>query len=153
MNIIDRSALGYLLIISLCSFFSCAGCATSQERNTFKSVESERLSVQEQWGIRIESVRLSAAGYMIDFRYRVLNQEKAAPLFERKTKPFLIDQQSGKKFVVPSPPKVGPLRTSEPPQADRTYFILFANPGKYVKQGNKVTVVIGDFKAENLIVN
>jgi len=29
---------------------------------------------------------------------------------------------------------------------------MFANPGRLVKPGNKVTVIIGDFKAEGLIV-
>jgi hypothetical protein len=57
--------------------------------------------------------------------------------------------------MVPSAGKVGPLRQtvrSGKPEANRNYFILFANPGKYVKPGNKVTVVIGDFKAEDIVV-
>jgi hypothetical protein len=29
---------------------------------------------------------------------------------------------------------------------------MFGNPGKFVKQGNKVAVVIGDFRVENLVV-
>jgi len=127
------------------------GCATSATTASSTVKKSEE-SMEEKWGIQIVGIRLSAAGYMLDFRYHVLDPEKAAALFDRKTKPYLIDQASGAKFMVPSPPKVGPLRTSDPPQADRTYFILFANPGKYVKQGNEVTVVIGAFRAENLTV-
>ena len=69
-----------------------------------------------------------------------------------KTKPYLIDQASNAKLMVPNPPKVGPLRNSNKPKADRVYFMFFGNPGKFVKAGNKVTVVIGDFKAENLTV-
>jgi hypothetical protein len=38
------------------------------------------------------------------------------------------------------------------PKADRQYVVLFSNLNKIVKRGNKVTVVIGDFKAENLTV-
>jgi hypothetical protein len=34
----------------------------------------------------------------------------------------------------------------------RTYFALFANPGRQIEAGDKVTVVIGDFRAEDLIV-
>jgi len=139
-----------LIIFSVVLFL--ANCATTSVKEEAES-ENELISLQDKWGIKIEGIRLSAAGYMLDFRYRVIDPEKAAPLFDRQTKPYLIDQESGAKFIVPSPPKVGPLRTSNPPQADRTYFILFANPGKYVKQGNKVTVVIGEFKAENLTVN
>jgi hypothetical protein len=89
---------------------------------------------------------------MLDFRYRVLDAEKAAPLFDRKQKAYLIDQATGAKFLVPESPKVGAMRTTRPPKQDKNYFIIFVNPGRYVKQGNKVTVVIGDFRAENLIV-
>lgn len=109
-------------------------------------------AVEENWGIRVEGIRQSAAGYMLDFRYRVLDPEKAAPLFDRKTKPYLIDQASGKKFQVPNPPKTGPLRSSNPPQADRVYAIFFGNPGTYIRPGSMVTVVIGEFMAEDLVV-
>ena len=106
----------------------------------------------ERWGVKVLQIRLSAEGYMLDLRYRVLDAEKAAPLFDREQKAYLIDQATGAKFLVPESPKVGAMRTTRPPKQDKNYFILFANPGRYVKQGNKVTVVIGDFMAENLIV-
>jgi hypothetical protein len=108
--------------------------------------------VEAQWGVKVLRISLSAEGYMLDFRYRVLNPEKAMPLFDRKIKPVLVDDATGATFAVPEPPKVGALRTTRPPTADRNYFIIFANPGRYIKKGNKVTVVIGDFKAENLVV-
>ena len=34
----------------------------------------------------------------------------------------------------------------------RIYFVLFGNQGQRIKSGSKVTVVIGEFRAENLIV-
>lgn len=107
---------------------------------------------RERWGVEIAGVQLASTGYMLDFRFKVLDTEKAAPLFDRKTKPYLIDQTTGAKFMVPSPPKTGPLRTTDPPIAGRRYFIFFGNPGRYVKAGATVTVVIGDFRAENLVV-
>jgi hypothetical protein len=48
--------------------------------------------------------------------------------------------------------KVGLLRSKGKPEAGRDYFILFGNTGGVVKKGNMVTVVIGDFKVENLVV-
>jgi len=38
------------------------------------------------------------------------------------------------------------------PKADRTYLILFSNSGRPLQAGSKVTVVIGDFLAQNLVV-
>ena len=67
-------------------------------------------------------------------------------------KPYLVDQATGAKFIVPAPPKVGQLRNTKNIEADKIYFIFFANPGRYVKSGNKVVVVIGDCKIDNIVV-
>jgi hypothetical protein len=113
------------------------------------------VALQERWGVEIVGIRRTAADYMLNFRYRVTDPDKALMLFDRKIKPYLIDQTSGATFMVPSPPKIGPLRQAtrnSGPLAGKTYFIFFANPGKSIKAGDKVTVVIGDFKIENLAV-
>lgn len=108
--------------------------------------------IAEEWGIEILGIRRTAANYMLDFRYRVLDAEKAKPIFRRKAIPYLVDQASGNKFAVPNPPKTGPLRTSNTPKVDRNYFTIFANPGQYIQAGSKVTIIIDDFRAENLVV-
>lgn len=108
--------------------------------------------LEQKWGIKITSLQLSANGFVVDFRYKVLDPAKAATLGKRENKPLLIDQTTGAKFRVPTTPKVGSLRqTAVRPTAGKIYFMLFAT-GKFVKPGNKVTVAIGDFRAENLIV-
>lgn len=108
----------------------------------------------KQWGIEVESISLSAADYMLDFRYKVTDPEKAKAIFKRKTKPYLIDKETGAKFIVPSPPKVGPLRqTTLKPEIGRVYYMMFANPGKFIKKGKTVDVVIGDYVANDLVVN
>ena len=133
-----------------------AGCATtSADKSAKQAAVSERTSVEDKWGIRIEGLRLTANGTMLDFRYRVIDPEKATPLVRPSIKPHLIDQASGATLVVPTYPKLGPMRAVVrygAPKADRIYFVLFANSGGFVKTGNKVTVVIGDFRAENLVV-
>ena len=106
----------------------------------------------ERWGIELKGIRLAAAGMMLDFRYRVVDPQKAAPLFVRQTKPLLIHEPSGVKLMVARPPTTGPLRNSNTPQAGRTYFMFFGNPGRLVKPGQKVSVEIGDFRAAHLVV-
>ena len=127
------------------------GCAASSKNPAAEDIVNTE-NLEERWGIEISGIRLTSGGFMLDFRYRVIDAKKAAPLFVRAAKPYLIDQETGAKFMVPNPPKTGPLRTSNEPQQGRVYWMFFANPGRYVKQGSKVTVVIGDFRAENLIV-
>jgi len=108
--------------------------------------------MKRQWGVELLGVRQTAAGYMLELRYRVMDPAKARPLFERKTKPLLVDEASGATFAVPTPPKTGALRNSNPPLAGHTYWMFFANPGGFVKPGRRVSVVIGDFRADGLVV-
>lgn len=115
-------------------------------------MQQQQAAIEDQWGIKVLRISLTAEGQMLDFRYRVLDEEKAKPLFSRQYKPYLVDEATGAKFLVPESPKVGALRTTREPKPDRNYFIIFVNPGRYIKKGNKVTVVIGDFKAEHLVV-
>ena len=112
----------------------------------------EKTLMKRQWGVEVLFVRQTSAGYMLEFRYKVLDPEKAKPLFERQTKPTLTHVDSGATFIVPTPPKTGALRNSNPPLADPTYWMFFANPGKYVKPGDLVTIEIGDFVARNIVV-
>ncbi len=113
----------------------------------------ENAIFERRWGVELIGVHLASAGYMLEFRYRVVDAQKAKPLFQRQTKPFLIDERTGLQFTVPAPAKVGPLRNSNPPLPGRTYWMFFANPGKTVKAGDLVTVVIGEFRAPGLVVN
>ena len=108
--------------------------------------------VSKKWGIEVQSLRTTAGGYMLDFRYRVDDPEKAQQLLLPKMSPCLIDEATGAKFLVPRPPKVGSLRASGKPVVGKIYFVIFANPGSFIKEGNKVSVVIGDFKVEHLTV-
>ena len=124
---------------------------SATELNESGSVSQENL-LEEKWGIKVESTRLSADGYMVDFRYRVLDVNKAAPILDRRIKPYMVDQTSGAVFVVPNPPKVGQLRSGKNIKEGKIYFIFFANPGRYVKFGNKVAIVIGDCKIDNVVV-
>lgn len=109
--------------------------------------------LETQWGIRLQGIRLSAAGNLLDFRYRILDADKAQALVDHKSQPYLQNQANGSRTFVPASPSLGTLRqTSQKTLVNHAYFILFANPGKQIKAGDRVTVAIGNFKAENLLV-
>jgi hypothetical protein len=112
----------------------------------------EKTFMKRQWGVEVLYVRQTAAGYMLEFRYKVLDAQKAKPLFERQTKPALTHAESGATLIVPTPAKTGALRNSNPPVAGRTYWMFFANPGKLVKPGHHVNVEIGEFRVDGLVV-
>lgn len=119
------------------------GTAQHPRQNTF---------MKRQWGVEILYVRNTAAGYMLELRYKVLDPDKARPLFDRQAKPLLTHVESGATFVVPSPAKTGALRNSNAPLAGHTYWMFFANPGKRVQPGQHVNVAIGEFRADGLVV-
>jgi hypothetical protein len=112
----------------------------------------EKTYMKRKWGVEILFLRATAAGYMLEFRYKVLDPEKAVPLFVRKTKPLLIHQETGSELIVPTPAKTGALRNSDMPIADRHYWMFFSNPNKIVQPGDRVNLQIGEFAVEGLVV-
>ena len=116
--------------------------------------EAEELA--KKWGVELLGMRLTAAGMMLDFRFRVMDADKALPLFDQRIKPHIIAERSNIKLPVPMAAKVGafrPTNRGKNIKADKTYYMIFGNPDRHVKAGEKVTVVIGDFKVEHLMVN
>src|SRR5574340_1233976 len=65
----------------------------------------------EQWGIESHGVRLTSAGYMLDFRYRVHDAQKAKALLDRRTKAYVVVEKSDAKLGVPVSAKIGALRS------------------------------------------
>ena len=109
--------------------------------------------LRERWGVEVLSIRTTASGYLLDFRYRVHDADKAAPLLDRRIKPYIEVDKSDARLGVPVTNKLGALRQStQHVIPDRNYFILFTNPGRHVVPGDRVSVVIGDFVAEDLSV-
>lgn len=108
---------------------------------------------KRKFGIDIVGVRPVSSGYMLRFAYRVLDPLKAAPLFDERSKPYLYDAATGARMAVPAMENIGELRQTPKPEADRTYFVIFGNPGKLVKPGGSVRIVIGKFEVDDLIVD
>jgi hypothetical protein len=105
------------------------------------------------WGVDSLAVKWTESGEVIRFTYRVLDAGKAKTLNDKKVEPALIDPQARVKLVVPSMEKVGQLRQSSTPQAGKSYWMAFSNKGRLVKRGDRVNVVIGQFRAEGLVVD
>ena len=147
-----------VMIACLAAFVCLQGCATSRTTQTSNEAilstprPQPSPSVEERWGIKILSTRLTSHGYMVDLRYRIIDPERASVLFARGVTPYLLDEASGTKLSVPSMPVVGLLRAKVRPEIDREYFMLFGNSHGVVKKGNKVSVVAGDFKVDDLTV-
>lgn len=104
------------------------------------------------WGVEALRVKLVESGEIIRFSYRVVDVEKAKALNDKKSEPSLIDPQARVKLVVPSLEQVGMLRQSSTPEVGKSYWMAFSNSGRVVKRGDRVSVVIGKFQADGLLV-
>jgi hypothetical protein len=108
---------------------------------------------QAVWGIDSLSVRLAESGEVVRFSYRVVDPDKARALNDRKSEPSLIDPRAGVSLVVPRMEKIGQLRQTGTPEAGKAYWMAFSNKGRPVKAGDRVDVVIGQFRAQGLVVD
>ena len=111
------------------------------------------INVKRNWGVEIIGVKPVSSGYMLAFKYRIVDPDKARALNDRKIKPYLVDEASGIVLAVPAMENIGELRQGATPIVDRTYFMVFGNPGKVVKSGSRVSIVAGNFQLDGLIVD
>ena len=153
----DRS-LAATLLAAIFTYLS--GCASEPTKAVMKPpdegpVPSVAASPGAAYGIRVDGLHLSAHGYILDLRYRVLDTEKAAPLLDAKTKVYLVDDAHGAKLGVPRSPIIGGMRQTSRNYViytDRDYFILFVNPGRVVQAGDTLKLAVGDTKVAELKV-
>jgi len=113
----------------------------------------EGMYFKRNWGVDIVGVKPVSSGYMLAFRYRILDPEKAKMLNDMKSKAYIIDEASGIRLAVPAMENIGELRSGSAPIANRTYFMIFGNPGKVVKSGSLISVVAGNFQVNGLVVD
>jgi hypothetical protein len=110
-------------------------------------------TLEDTWGIQVCSMRLSMGNSAVDLRYKILDPEKAALLGRGKTPAFIVDRSTGRKLIMPTPPKEGAFPPSSIKLvAGRTYFAMVSNQGGTLKSGSEVTVVVGGSGTTNLTV-
>jgi hypothetical protein len=106
-------------------------------------------------GIEIKGLHLSAHGYILDLRYRVHDRGRAAALLDPKQKVYLVDEARRAQLGVAESPVIGGMRQTARNRVvytDRDYFILFVNPGRAVRAGDRVQLAVGGHKVAELTV-
>lgn len=151
MKIKTVTTLMFILSMAILQF-ACttmdAAKGSSAEKTKVVLTEAEK-----KYGVQIIGIRRSAANYMLDFRFRILDKDKISMIMDRKVKPELLVEKNGSRLLVPVTSKLGPLRQSGKfAKENKNYFMFFANPAKQVKSGDLVTVTIGDFRKEHIVV-
>lgn len=145
------------MLLAVSAIVLCAGSSYSAQPAVYSAVSSavqkQISSVHVAGGIKVERVTYAVGGMKLDLRYRITDIEKAKKIFTNGTHLALVDQVTGRILEVPNMPKVGKLRQiPSQNEAWRVYWIMFDNPGVLVKRGGKVTLVIGDIKIKDIVV-
>jgi len=107
---------------------------------------------RKNWGVEILGVRTISSGWMLEFKYRILDADKAGLLNEKRAKAFVIDEATDIRLAVPAMENIGELRQAPRPEEGRIYYIMFGNPNQLVKRGGRVDVVVGRFRADGVFV-
>ena len=102
---------------------------------------------EEETGIRLLRVAMTAAGGMIDLQYQVIDPDKSLIVHDDDAPPTLIDEASGLLVATPwHDHSFRELHTAV------TYHELIMNGGGLLERGDRVTLTLGDAKLEGLIV-
>ena len=107
---------------------------------------------RKNWGVEVLGVHGTSSGWMLAFKYRVLDADKAGILNEKRSKAFVIDEATDIRLAVPAMENIGELRQTPRQEEGRIYYILFGNPNRLVKPGGHVDVVVGRFRADGVVV-
>ena len=142
-----------LLLWLLCGFCAAASATTASRYHPSPFPRRAELHYGLVWGVDSLDVRWVESGEVIRFSYRVVDASRARALNDTRSTPALIDPRAGVSLVVPAMENVGPLRQTSDATDGKSYWMAFSNKGRLVKRGDRIAVVIGNFRADGLVVN
>jgi hypothetical protein len=105
-----------------------------------------------QWGVDSMQAHQTNAGNLIRFSYRVIDTNKAKVLIDKAAAPLMVSPKANVALQVPVMDKVGALRQSTELETGKTYWMVFSNKGGLVKPGDHVSVLVGKFRVDGLVV-
>ena len=101
------------------------------------------------YGIDVNLIAVTAAGGLIEFRYQVVDPDKADRIVHDPVlAPAFVVENTGETLVMSSPPHHHGAEI----RLGGTYFFLMANAHNAVRRGTLLTLVIGDLRIEHLEV-
>jgi len=101
-----------------------------------------------RYGIDVTLIGTSAAGGLIDFRFQVVDPDKANLIVhDLELLPRIVVEDSGATLALTSLPH----HQGTELELGGTYFFLFSNSNNAIHRGSLVTLVIGDARLEHLV--
>lgn len=105
------------------------------------AVDPVRL-LEDRYGIRVTLIGVTAGGGMIDFRYKVLDPDKATRwIQDADLMPHLMAEKNGTEIG-----HSAGMAHSATLLPGRVYYMLYGNAGGAIQPGDAVTVMVGDLR-------
>ncbi|CAN7153019.1 hypothetical protein LJR027_000070 [Terrabacter sp. LjRoot27] len=99
-------------------------------------------------GVNLTLLGVTAEGGMIEFRYQVVDPDKASLLLHQDDRrPILVAEDSGVTLAMLSRPH----NHKADLKAGGTYFFMMANTRNAIHDGTKVTVIVGGVRLEHVV--
>jgi len=119
---------------------AASGSQQSTSAPTLKPITANELDTK--YGIRITLVAVTAAGGLVDVRFRVQDSAKAGVLFLPGNLPSIVTEDGKAELRPPEQPEAPTLTDGQ------IYFLLYPNTGGAVKLGSKVVLAFRDLGLE-----
>jgi len=101
-----------------------------------------------RYGIDVNLIGVTAAGGLIEFRYQVMDPDKADRMIhDPALLPILVIEDTGETLVISTP-----HHHASELELGGTYFFLLANAHNAVHDGSLITLVMGDARTEHIAV-
>lgn len=97
-------------------------------------------------------VRRTASGNLLRFSFRVVQPEIAQVLGDKNATPYLIGQRTHALLEIPVMDKIGQLRQTGQLEAGQEYWMVFSNKGNVIKAGDRVSILVGTYRIDGLVV-
>lgn len=137
-------AVGFLFLVVLAGWMigSQVAGGVAQRRQG-----AARVAFEEQTGIQILRVVMTAGGGMVDIQYQVLDPDKSLIVHDDENPPTLVDEATDQIIATPfHDHSFRELHTAV------TYHELIMNGGGLLRRGSKVTLTVGESRLEHVVV-
>ncbi len=114
--------------------------------NQLPGVVVSQAAFEEKWGIHISHIAVVADGGLIDFRFQVIDPDKASPVMEVETRPHLYVESTGQEVS-----SLYHIMHNHDIQAGKSHYLIFNNENGAIRSGTSVSVVLGDMRLEHII--
>ena len=104
-------------------------------------------AIEAQWGIRVTHIAVLADGGLIDFRFQVIDPDKAGPLFSLDKRPAMIVESTGQRVDSLYHPNM-----AHDVQAGESVYFIYNDTQGALKPGTAVSVLLGDLRLEHIVV-